>query len=159
MDDLKWERRKECNRWKGKDGWPEVGEEEGMQWEERKGGMTQVAEEEENQEEERQGKDGWPEVGDEEGIQEEDGCPELWEEERNGWMTQIWRGGRNARGGKQKMDGPKWERRKEKEKKGWMTQSGRWGKGMQKEERKGWMAQSGRGIRNAMGGKAGTGRG
>ncbi len=27
MDDLKWKRRKECKRRKGKDGWPEVGEE------------------------------------------------------------------------------------------------------------------------------------
>ncbi len=34
-------------------------------------------------------------------------------EERKGWMTQIGRGGRNARGGKGTMDDLKWERRKE----------------------------------------------
>ena len=37
MDDPKWERRKESKRRKGKDGSPEVGEEEGMQSGERKG--------------------------------------------------------------------------------------------------------------------------
>ena len=31
MDDLEWERRKEFKMRKGKDGWPEVGKEEGMQ--------------------------------------------------------------------------------------------------------------------------------
>ncbi len=38
MDDLKWERRKECKRWTVKDKWPEVGKEEKLQEEERKGG-------------------------------------------------------------------------------------------------------------------------
>ncbi len=61
MDNLKWEGRKEFKRWKGKDGWLEVGKEEGMQWKERKG-----------------------------------------------WMTRRGRGGRNAMGGKERMDDPKW---------------------------------------------------
>ncbi len=52
----------------------------------------------------RKGKDGWPEVGKEEGMQED---------ERKGWMPRSGRGGKNARGGKQKMDDPKGERRKE----------------------------------------------
>ncbi len=66
MGDLKRERRKECKRRKAKDGLPEVGEEEGMQWAERKG-----------------------------------------------WMTRSGRVGRNAIGGKERMDDPKWKRRKE----------------------------------------------
>ncbi len=40
MDGLKWERRKECKRTKGKDRCPEVGEEERMQEEESKRWMT-----------------------------------------------------------------------------------------------------------------------
>ncbi len=43
-------------------------------------------------------------MGEEEGMQE-DG--------RKGWMTQSGKGGRNARGWKERMDDPKWERRKE----------------------------------------------
>ncbi len=43
-------------------------------------------------------------MGEEEGMQSE---------ERKGWMTQIGRGGTNSRGGKQRMDGLKRERRKE----------------------------------------------
>ncbi len=43
-------------------------------------------------------------MGKEEGIQEE---------ERKRWMTQSGRGGRNARGGKERMDDLKRERRKE----------------------------------------------
>ncbi len=35
------------------------------------------------------------------------------EKERKGWMTRNGKGGRNARGGKERMDDPKWERRKE----------------------------------------------
>jgi hypothetical protein len=106
----------------GKDGWPKLGELEGMQEEERKGG--------------------WPEVGEEEGMQEK---------ERKGWMAWSGRGGRNARGGKERMDGPKWETRKEckrrKEKDGW-SEVGK-EEGMQEEERKGWMIQSGKGGKNA----------
>jgi hypothetical protein len=52
----------------------------------------------------KKGKDRGPEVGREEGMQEE---------ERKGWMTQIGRGGRNTRGGKERMDDTDWERRKE----------------------------------------------
>jgi hypothetical protein len=34
-------------------------------------------------------------------------------ERRKGLMTQIGKGGRNTRGEKERMDDPKWERRKE----------------------------------------------
>jgi hypothetical protein len=67
-------------------------------------------------------------VGEEEGLQEE---------ERKGWMTQSGRGGRNARGGKERMDDPNWEKMKEcNGRKGWMTRSGRGGrKARDREER------------------------
>ncbi len=61
------------------------------------------------------------------------------EEERKGWMTQIGRGGRNARGGKERMDDPKWERRKESKKRKGKDGSPEVGEeeGMQSGERKG----------------------
>ncbi len=96
MDDPKWERRKECKRMKGKDGWPEVGEEEGMQEMDRKGWMTLSGRggkegmddpkwERRKECKRMKGKDGWPKVGEEEGMQKD---------ERKGWMTQSCKGGR-----------------------------------------------------------------
>ncbi len=55
MDGPKWERRKETKRRKGKIGLNEVGKEEGMKREERKGWMVQLGKEEGMKE---KGKDG-----------------------------------------------------------------------------------------------------
>ncbi len=111
MDGPKWERRKECKRRKGKDGLPILGEEKGMQ-EEEKERMDYL-----NRERRKECK----------------------RRKRKGWITRSGRVGRNAMGGKEKMDDPKGERRKEfklrKGKDGWPEVGKE--EGMQEDERKG----------------------